>query len=94
MPIGIYYKKTGPFTNNEIQLQKGDMLYLFSDGYVDQFSGATGEKLMTKKFKKYVLDIYDKPVNEQKTILEERFDKWKASADQVDDVIVFGVKIG
>ncbi len=94
MPIGIYYKKTDPFTNNEIQLQKGDMLYLFSDGYIDQFSGATGEKLMTKKFKNYVLDIYNKPLHEQKTILEERFDKWKADADQVDDVIVFGVRVG
>ncbi len=94
MPIGIYYKKTAPFTNNEVQLQKGDMLYLFSDGYIDQFSGATGEKLMTKNFKKYVLDIYEKPLNEQKAILEERFDKWQADADQVDDVIVFGVRVG
>jgi len=93
MPIGIYYKKTEPFTNNEIQLHKGDMLYLFSDGYIDQFSGETGEKLMTKNFKKYVLDIYKKPLTEQKEILEKRFDIWKADADQVDDVIVFGVRI-
>jgi len=93
MPIGIYYKKTNPFTNNIIQLQKGDMLYLFSDGYIDQFNGVTGEKLMTKNFKNYLLDIYNKPLAEQKIILEKRFDAWKENTDQVDDVIVFGVKI-
>lgn len=93
MPIGIYYKKTNLFTNNQIQLQKDDMLYMFSDGYIDQFSGDTGEKLMTKNFKKYLLDIYTKPLAEQKAILEQRFDLWKAGADQIDDVIVFGLRI-
>ncbi|RLD69294.1 MAG: hypothetical protein DRI95_00540 [Bacteroidetes bacterium] len=93
MPIGYYYKKHLPFTNNEIQLQKDDMLYLFSDGYIDQFSGETGNKLMTKNFKKYILEIYNKPLNEQKDILEERFDAWQANADQIDDIIVLGIRI-
>jgi serine phosphatase RsbU (regulator of sigma subunit) len=93
MPIGIYYKKTKPFTNNEVQLQKGDMLYMFSDGYIDQFSGDTGEKLMTRNFKKYLLEIYKKPLAEQKVILEQKFDLWKADAEQIDDIIVFGVRI-
>ena len=93
MPIGIYYKKTKPFTNHQIQLQKGDMLYLTSDGYIDQFSGITGEKLMSKNFNKYLLEIHKKPLNQQKTILEEKFDEWKNSADQIDDVIIFGIRI-
>ena len=70
------------------------MLYLFSDGYVDQFNGKKGEKLMNKNFRNYLLDIYKKPLIEQKAILEKKFDVWKDDADQVDDVIIFGVRIG
>lgn len=93
MPVGIYIKEKESFTNNEIQLQKGDILYLFSDGYVDQINYNNKEKFMRKRFKKLLLEICEKPMSEQKEILNERFEEWKTGGKQVDDVVVFGVKI-
>ncbi|MBN1251273.1 MAG: SpoIIE family protein phosphatase [Bacteroidales bacterium] len=93
MPIGIYYKKTLPFYNNEIQLQKNDVIYLFSDGYIDQFNGETGEKLMTTKFKEYLMQIHELPMIEQKEILENKLKEWRGSTYQVDDILILGVRI-
>jgi len=93
MPIGIYYKKTAEFTCHTIQLQKNDIIYLFSDGYLDQFSEKTGEKLMLKNFRKYLLETGHLPLNEQKEYLETKLSEWQGKADQVDDILVFGVKI-
>ena len=93
MPIGIYYKKTAEFTCHTIQLQKNDIIYLFSDGYLDQFSEKTSEKLMLKNFRKYLLETCNLPLNEQKDYLENKLSEWQGNADQVDDILVFGVKI-
>jgi len=93
MPIGIYYKKTDDFESTEIQLEKNDVMYLFSDGYVDQFHHKTGEKIMNKRFKKYLLEIHKLPMNEQKQILEEKLDNWQANTSQVDDILIIGFKV-
>jgi serine phosphatase RsbU (regulator of sigma subunit) len=82
-----------PFTNHTIKLEKGDTIYLFSDGYVDQFGGPRGKKFMTAKFKTLILSIQNKSMDEQKTILNESFNGWKGDLEQVDDVCVIGVKI-
>jgi serine phosphatase RsbU (regulator of sigma subunit)/ligand-binding sensor domain-containing protein len=91
-PIGIYVKYV-PFTNQRIQLLDGDVIYLFSDGYADQFGGINGDKFNITNYKKLLIEIHQKPFNEQKEILENRMKEWKGSNNQVDDMMVIGIKI-
>jgi serine phosphatase RsbU (regulator of sigma subunit) len=93
MPIGIYYGKMETFTNYEINIRKGDTIYIFSDGYADQFGGPDGGKYKKSNLKKLLKEIYYKPMEEQRNILENEFEKWKGSADQVDDITMIGVRI-
>lgn len=93
MPIGVHPKDSEPFTNHEIQLQPNDSLYIFSDGYVSQFSGEKLEKFKMFRFKGLLLSIHDKPMSEQKTILEQTYNQWQGNHSQVDDVLVIGLKI-
>ena len=83
-----------PFSKKEITLQPGDCLYLFSDGYPDQFGGDKGKKFMTRRFQDVIISLYGKPMGEQQRLLEENFYQWKAGHEQVDDVCVIGVRIG
>jgi len=99
MPVGFHPQMT-PFTNHEFDLQKGDSIYMFSDGYVDQFGGEQVRKFMKKQFKQILLDNQNKSMAEQKQILELRLDEWietgkkyEEGLDQIDDIIVMGVKI-
>jgi hypothetical protein len=92
MPIGIYQKER-PFTNHDFQLQTDDVLYLFSDGYVSQFGGSKGEKIKTHRFRELLKQIHTNPLPDQKSQLEKHFDEWKGQREQVDDVLVMGVKI-
>lgn len=82
-----------PFTNHSFQLNKGDVVYLFSDGYTDQFGGKAGKKLMTSKFKQFLLGIQDESMENQLQKVENHFMNWKGQNEQVDDVCVFGFKI-
>lgn len=82
-----------PFTQHIIELQKGDTIYMFTDGFADQFGGKKGKKLMYKPFKNLLLSIQDKTMDEQKTTLEQYFEEWKGNLEQVDDVCVIGVRI-
>ncbi len=91
-PIGIY-KKESPFKNTHIQLKKDDLLYLFSDGYIDQFNGTTGEKFKTVRFKQLLLQASERPMNIQQKIIDETFEGWKKEIEQVDDIIIIGLKI-
>ncbi|MGZ4116043.1 MAG: PP2C family protein-serine/threonine phosphatase, partial [Bacteroidia bacterium] len=93
-PIGIHIVETPePFTNNKIELQKGDSLYIFSDGYSDQFGGPNGKKFMKNKMKELLLSIQDKKMTEQEKILKQSFYQWKGSLEQVDDILIIGIKI-
>ncbi len=92
MPIGIFLVEY-PFNNQEIQLESKDCIYLFSDGYSDQFGGKKNYKFMKAKFKELLLEISEKPMQEQKNILEKTFYDWKGSGFQVDDVLVMGIRI-
>lgn len=93
-PIGVNTDGVvDEYTNHEIQMQKGDSVYLFSDGYADQFGGPKGKKFMYRQLKKLFLKIYQLPMNEQEKIIADVFDRWKGNIFQVDDVIIFGVKI-
>jgi serine phosphatase RsbU (regulator of sigma subunit) len=93
MPIGIYHGKKELFSNNEIKVSKGDIVYFLSDGFIDQFGGPEGGKFKRANLKKLLSEISIKPLSEQKEILISEFDKWKGSLNQVDDVTVIGVKI-
>ncbi len=93
MPIGIYYGEKDTFTNYKINVQKGDAIYIFSDGFADQFGGPNVSKYMKYNLKKLLSEIYYKPMAEQRSILEKEFENWKGSADQIDDVTILGVRI-
>jgi tetratricopeptide (TPR) repeat protein len=93
MPIGIHFTTFSPFTNNFIDISKGDFLCLFTDGYADQFGGSKGRKFMYRPFQKLLIDNHAKPVDLQKDILDKTFEEWKGDRDQVDDVLVIGLKI-
>ncbi|MBQ3656351.1 MAG: DUF4154 domain-containing protein [Bacteroidales bacterium] len=94
MPIGYYENQTDKFTNHEIEVKKGDMLYLFSDGYADQFgiSGGKRRKYMIKNFREFLMQIhtFDLPVQKQK--LDENLEQWRGNLKQLDDVLVVGVR--
>ena len=91
-PISIYIKERN-FTNTDIDLQKGDLLYTFSDGFSDQHGGENDVKFMTKNFRNLLLEIHKEPFQEQKEILNETLKKWQGNTEQVDDILIFGVKI-
>ena len=91
-PVGDF-ERSFPFTNHEIQLQKDDCVYIFSDGYVDQFGGPKGKKLKSKPFRELLLSISHLPMNDQLKCLNQHFDSWKGDIEQLDDVCVFGVRI-
>ena len=93
MPIGIHFISFTPFTNNRMEIKKGDFLYLFSDGYADQFGGPRGKKFMYRPFQELLLTIHQLPMTEQQKVLEEKFLEWKGDHEQVDDVMVIGLHI-
>ena len=92
MPIAIY-EKMDAFTTHEFQLEKGDMLYMFSDGFADQFGGPKGKKFKYKPFKRLLLENAYKPMVEQKEIMNQAFESWRGKEEQIDDVVVLGIKI-
>ena len=91
-PIGKY-DDAKPFTKHEIDLEKGDVIYTFSDGYADQFGGPKGKKFMYKPFRELLLSIHKKPMDDQHNILMDTFEAWRGSMEQIDDVCVIGVRI-
>jgi len=93
MPIGIHIIEKESFTNHEIKVEKGDIIYIFTDGYVDQFGGPKANKFRKAPFKDLLVSIKDKGMTQQKDILEEKFEKWKGGHEQIDDVLVMGIKI-
>jgi CheY-like chemotaxis protein len=92
MPVSLY-PNMNPFNNNEFDIKKGDIIYLMSDGYTDQFGGEKGKKLGVKKFKEIILKNTNMKMAEQKNIFHNYFNNWKKDEEQVDDVLLFGVRI-
>jgi ligand-binding sensor domain-containing protein/serine phosphatase RsbU (regulator of sigma subunit) len=92
-PVGSFEARV-PFENNNIEVIKGDMFYIFSDGYPDQFGGPKGKKFKSKTLKLLLLSIADKSMEEQKEILNQSIEDWMAEGniEQIDDICVFGVK--
>jgi serine phosphatase RsbU (regulator of sigma subunit) len=93
MTIGLAPLKESAFTNIRIDIQPGDIFYLFSDGYADQFGGIANKKLKLRYFKRLLESVSHMPMEEQKDHLEKSFMDWKGAEPQVDDVLVFGFKL-
>ena len=91
-PIG-QFDNPEPYTTHTLELQKGDSLYIFSDGYADQFGGEKGKKLKTANLKKLLLSIQKESMEKQKQLIDEAFEDWKGNLEQLDDVCVIGVRI-
>ncbi len=90
--IGGHTRDEQEFVRHKVELQKNDSLYLFSDGFADQFN-ALDKKLMTRKFKEILISIQDKSMEEQKYYLDNFIDKWKSGVEQTDDILVIGVRV-
>lgn len=90
---GIDLEQKHPFTPHEIKVKEGDSLYVFSDGYADQFGGERGKKMMVGNLQKLLGQIYTKPMDEQREILLKNFNDWKGDHEQIDDILIIGVKV-
>lgn len=93
MPIGIHLRGDTPFTNFELEVKKGDVIYTFSDGYADQFGGSDTRKFMIKNLKEMLLQIHQKPMDEQREILHKTLLNWHGDTPRIDDVVLMGVRI-
>lgn len=91
-PIGRF-ENAHPFAEHSFELKKGDTVYIFSDGYTDQFGGPYGKKFKKEPFRKLLLSIQQHPMSQQREILDQVFEAWKGNLDQIDDVCVIGVRI-
>jgi len=91
-PIGKNDKPV-PFNTHKLNLQKGDTLYLFTDGYADQFGGQNGKKFKYKQMEELLAANASKPMDEQKDVLESTLEKWKGTLEQVDDILVIGIRV-
>lgn len=92
-PIGAFVGEKENFDNHIIPLQKGDQIFIFSDGYADQFGGPNGKKFMVGNFRKLLTSIATLPSDQQKLKLDETLVTWQGGQEQVDDVLVIGVKV-
>jgi tetratricopeptide (TPR) repeat protein/serine phosphatase RsbU (regulator of sigma subunit) len=91
-PIG-YYSKGTLFITKTLETKKGDSLYMFSDGYIDQLGGDNLKKFLPKRFREILKEINDMPMNERKEMLMSKFNEWRGDYQQVDDIMILGIRI-
>ena len=91
IPIG-YYERVADFTTKALPLSPGDIIYLFSDGYIDQFGGPASKRFLLKRFKALLLANHKLPLKEQKELLLASLNEWQGTAEQTDDILVIGLK--
>jgi serine phosphatase RsbU (regulator of sigma subunit) len=92
-PVGAFVGETRKFANCTVELKKGDTIYIFSDGYADQFGGPKGKKFMAGTFRNLLLEVSSLTAHEQKKRLDETIEKWRGQLEQVDDILIIGIKI-
>ena len=92
-PVGLLLGDKKPFTKHKVKLKKDDMLYIYSDGYQDQFGGERGKKYMAAKFKNQLLKMSKETEEQQLSLLDQEFSTWIQDYEQIDDVCVMGVRV-
>ena len=93
MPVGKYEEDIKNFTLHTLQIEKGDSIYMLTDGYADQFGGEKGKKFKYKHLKETLLENVNKPMKEQKEILSQTINSWKGNLEQIDDILIIGVRV-
>jgi serine phosphatase RsbU (regulator of sigma subunit) len=91
-PIG-YFDNVHSFTTHDVKTEKGDIAYLFTDGFQDQFGEASNKKFKSAQLRQLFLSVHDKDMEEQKSIIEKTFNEWKGNFEQVDDVCILGLRL-
>jgi hypothetical protein len=91
--IGRYSAEKNEFSNHIIECREGDIVYLFSDGYADQFGGPKAKKYKSQKFREFLVSIHRETMEVQKSMLDEEIENWRGNLPQVDDIMVMGIKI-
>jgi serine phosphatase RsbU (regulator of sigma subunit) len=93
-PVGVFMDvELKPFRNNEMDIQRGDTFYIFTDGYADQFGGPKGKKFKYAKLKELLLSIQHLSMNEQQIIMNQKMEEWKGNLEQVDDILIIGIRL-
>jgi serine phosphatase RsbU (regulator of sigma subunit) len=92
MPVGVGERKE-PFMSYSFKVKKGDLVYLYTDGFADQFGGPKGKKFKYKQLEELLLNIHSLPVKAQEETLKQKFMEWKGGLDQIDDVCVLGIRV-
>jgi serine phosphatase RsbU (regulator of sigma subunit) len=91
-PVSIHFEESD-FSTKSVQLQKGDTLYLFTDGFVDQVGGPRRKKYLSKRFKDLLLQIQNRSLEDQKLLLEQTMEEWSRGYEQIDDILLMGVRV-
>jgi len=92
-PIGLHEGERKNFTLHSVQLQQGDIVYTFTDGFADQFGGPKGKKFKYSQLKEKIISIHALPLTQQRQELEKTLDEWRGNLEQVDDILVIGIRI-
>jgi len=92
-PVGAFLGKQQTFSNHKVQLESGDVIYIFSDGYPDQFGGPKGKKFMYRRFRELLISIHKEAMSLQRKILNQTIEDWRGDLEQVDDILVMGVRV-
>jgi len=93
MPIGHYHSDEESFHSEEFHFKEDDMIYMFTDGYVDQLGGPERKTFKSRKFRQLILDIHQRPLPEQKQTLEKEHAAWRNHIEQIDDIMVMGIRL-
>lgn len=92
-PVGFFGdNQNTPYTNHTVEVEPGDSVYMFSDGYADQFGGPTGKKFKYSQFKKLLIKIQDESMSDQRDILNTTIEEWMGEEEQIDDILIIGIK--
>jgi len=92
--VGAHFAGEKEFSQQAMTMQDGDVLYLFSDGYADQFGGPDGKKFMRRRFKELLLQASILNIHEQHDFLMQSFENWRGNHEQIDDIMVVGIRFG